>query len=141
MCRRTQLSHLVHQEFFQLNGWSIFNGSSIHLLKEVVTDVGLILPLNSENLLSTSSTHSQGIIIYLIHTRVHATLPSVDSHMIVLLSLTFIYTNNNHCKISNGRILVLTLHLLHKNIKGILTFNLFTEMGFKRKSPGIQQRY
>ena len=137
MCRRTQLSHLVHQEFFQLNGWSIVNGSSIHILKEVVTDVGLISPSNSENLFSTSSTHSQGIIIYLIHIRVHATLPIV--HVIVLLSLTSTYSNNNHCKISKGRILVLNLHvLLHKNINGILTFYLFTEMKLKRKSPGIQ---
>ena len=138
MCRRTQLSHLVHQEFFQHNGWSIFNGLSIHLLKEVVTDVGLISPSNSENLFRTSSTLSQGIILYLIHTRVHTTLPIV--HMIVLLSLTSMYSNNNHCKISNGRILVLTLHLFHKTINGIFTFHLCTEMGFKRKSPGIQQR-
>ena len=62
-------------------------------LKEVVTDVGLISPSNSENLFRTSSTLSQGIILYLIHTRVHATLPIV--HMIVLLSLTSMYSNNN----------------------------------------------
>ena len=84
---------IVHQEFFQLNDWSIFNGSRIHLLKEVVTDAGLISPSNSENLFSTSSTHCQGIIIYLIHTQMHAITSIV--HMIVFLSLTCIYSNNN----------------------------------------------
>ena len=92
---------IVHQEFFPLNDWSIFNGSSIHLLKEVVTDAGLISPSNSENLFSTSSTYYQGIIIYLIHTQVHAMTSIV--HMIVFLSLTCIYSNNN--QEMHGRIL------------------------------------
>ena len=128
---------IVHQEFFQLNGWSIFNGSSIHFLKEVITDAGLISPSNSENLFSTSSTHCQGIIIYLIHTQVHAMTCIFHIWECFYLWPAYIPTIISKCMVES--LIVLTLHLLHKNINGILTFH-FTEMGLERKLPGTQQK-